>query len=333
MLDSIEFRSALHVRNLYKQGGYRKVLENVYHIRDKQAHVGLIRLNAAQRDFLERMERQIAEFGRARIIVLKARQLGMSTLAQGIELTEKFRRANNFGLVLSHESESAKYLYKMNRRALVEKWPLGKMKLKKDRLDGMQIGDPLLSETETATAKNAGSGRSRTIQFLHASECGFYDNASTLMLGMLQSVPDLGSIVILESTANGIGNWFHQQWEKAESGQSSFIPLFYPWHEHAEYRTTFVTDADKKAFVRSYSHEESELAETYNLTPEQVRWRRMTIIDKCEGDTTLFKQEYPMSPDEAFIVSGRPAFDPDQMKKILDRARSTEPLVKGFLRE
>lgn len=331
MLDSLEMRSALRVRQLYKEGGYRNVLENLYFIRDKQASVHLIELNRAQRDFIEKMEKQLRETGRVRIIVLKARQLGMSTLAQGIEMTEKFRRSNNFGLVLSHEGGSAKYLYNMNRRALAEKWPLGPIKLKKDRLDGMEIGPPVNSTTETATAKNAGSGRSRTIQFLHASECGFYDNAETLMLGMLQSVPDFGSVVILESTANGIGNWFHKQWELAEAGQSSFIPLFYPWHEHEEYRFEFSSVEDRAAFVQTYSKVEEEISREFELSPEQMKWRRMTIIDKCEGDATMFKQEHPMTPDEAFIVSGRPVFDPDNMKKILDKARKTEPISKGYV--
>lgn len=331
MLDSLEMRSALRVRQLYKQGGYRNVLETLYVIRDKQASVHLIKLNRAQLDFVEKMEKQLRETGRVRIIVLKARQLGMSTLAQGIEMTEKFRRANNFGLVLSHEAGSAKYLYNMNRRALAEKWPLGPIKLLRDRLEGMEIGPPVNSTTETATAKNAGSGRSRTIQFLHASECGFYDNAETLMLGMMQSVPDFGSIVILESTANGIGNWFHKQWEQAEAGVSSFIPLFYPWHEHDEYQFAFSSVLDRAAFVKTYSKIEEDLSREFALTPEQMKWRRMTIIDKCDGDATMFKQEHPMTPDEAFIVSGRPVFDPDNMKKILDKARKTEPLGKGYL--
>lgn len=332
MIDNLESRSRERVRAAFRRGGYKAALEEFYFIRDKDARVHLIVLNWAQIDLIRELEKQMRETGRVRIIVLKARQLGFSTLIEGIEVINKFLIANCFSLVLSHEGASAKYLYNMGRRALCEKWPLGNIKLRRDRMDGMVLGPPINSTTEVATAKNAGSGRSRTIQFLHASECAFYDNASTLMLGMMQSVPDRGSFVFMETTANGIGNWFHQQWEQAESGLSSYLPLFYPWHKHPEYRFDFPSPAARGKYADTYSVEERELVREHGLEPEQIKWRRMTIIDKCEGDVILFRQEYPMTADEAFIVSGRPVFDPENMAKILNRARATEPLGKGYLR-
>ena len=330
--EGLEAVSAREVRRLFKLGGFKLCLETLYFIRDKQARVHLIELNWAQKDFVERVERQLREIGRVKILVLKARQLGLSTVIEGIEIIVKFLTPNCFSLILSYEAKSAEYLYNMGRRALVERWPLGSMPLQRDRLDGMVIGDPVNSVTEVATAKNAGSGRSRTIQFLHASEVAFFENASRLMLGMLQSVPDIGTFVFMETTANGIGNYFHQQWEKAEAGQSSYEPVFYPWHKHPEYKTSLMSPDQRTAAIATYSAEEYELAKNFDLTPEQIKWRRMTIMDKCEGDVMMFRQEYPMNPDEAFIVSGRPVFDPINMKKILDKARRTEPLVRGYLR-
>ena len=332
MFQSLEYQSALAVRATFKEGGFVACLEKYYFIRDKYARVHLIVLNSAQRDMVRKIEAQLREFGRVRIMVLKARQIGFSTLIEGIEVIIKFLMSNNYSLILSHEGESARYLYNMGRMALCDCWPLGKIKPIKNRMDGMVLAAPVNSTTEVATAKNAGSGRGRTIQFLHASECAFYDNASTLMLAMLQAVPDMGSFVFMETTANGIGNWFHQQWELAESGQSSYIPLFYPWHEHIEYRSEFTSPDARGKFAQTYSTEERKLVKDYELEPEQIKWRRMTIIDKCEGDVVMFRQEYPMTPDEAFIVSGRPVFDPTNMKKILDRARSRQPLGKGYLR-
>jgi hypothetical protein len=320
------------VRETFKAGGYKACLEKFYYIRDKWAKVHLIKLNSSQKDMIDQAEKQLREDGRVRILVLKARQIGFSTAIQGIEVMNKFLVANNFALVLSHEGKSAKYLYEMGRMAICDMWPLGQIKPIRNRMDGMVLDAPVSSTVEVATAKNAGAGRSRTIQFLHASECAFYEGASTMMLGMLQSVPDRGSFVFMETTANGIGNWFHRQWEDAQSGQSSYKALFYPWQDHLEYRSEFTSDIAREAFRRSYTQEEKDIVEKYKLIPEQIKWRRMTIVDKCEGDVVMFRQEYPMTEDEAFIVSGRPVFNPDNMKKILDRARSRQPLGRGWLK-
>src|SRR5271166_4913296 len=100
------------------------------------------------------------------------------------------------------------------------------------------------------------------------------------MVGLNQSVPyKHGTVVLLESTANGVGNWFHEEWLRAKHGESMYRPLFFPWYNHEEYTfpTTTLTG-------REYTKVERELAERWHLTPGQTAWRRHTIKNDCLGD-------------------------------------------------
>ncbi len=109
-----------------------------------------------------------------------------------------------------------------------------------------------------------------------------------------------GTEIIYESTANGLGNFFHQQWKLAESKQSEFIAIFVPWFWQDEYRKELPKDFN-------ITDEEEELAKQYDLDDEQVYFMRQKIIelsaDGTDGDKA-FKQEYPMNASEAFQVSG-----------------------------
>ena len=155
------------------------------------------------------------------------------------------------------------------------------------------------------TAENKRVGRSATIQLFHGSEVGFWANASEHATGILQAIPDAtGTEIIFESTANGVGNYFHELWQKAESGISDFIPLFVPWFWQDEYKR--IAPSDFKL-----NHIEHNLKETYGITNEQLSWRRNKIIDLSvngQDGEKRFAQEFPSNATEAFILKGDDAF-------------------------
>ena len=92
----------------------------------------------------------------------------------------------------------------------------------------------LNSGYSVGTAGNKAVGRSQTIQLMHASEVGYYPHAEDHAKGILQAVPnEKGSEIIMESTANGIGNYFYNMWMAASSGQSDFQAIFVPWYWQA----------------------------------------------------------------------------------------------------
>lgn len=327
--------SMAKVRRLYREGGFIKVLEACYTIIDKDKRKRTIVLNDEQRDFVKKCELQLRTYGFVRQIILKARQLGFSTIIEGMLMVWPFLKPNSLAIVLSHESKSAKNLYKMMDRGLdPDNWPWGDLSFPSHRMEGLVFDKPIDSTVEVMVAGNVGSGRSFTPNFLHASECAFYPDAETLMLGILQGVPDQGSMVFLESTANGMGNWFHKKWVDSQNGKGDFEGNFYPWQDHRPYRREFVSDKEKARFLDSMTEKERGLANLFGLDLEQLYWRRKTLEGKCSGDEKKFQQEYPMTPEEAFIASGRTVFDADGIQAMLKHAQDLEPAVqKGYLEE
>jgi len=124
----------------------------------------------------------------------------------------------------------------------------------------------------------------------------------------------------IESTACGF-NDFKELWDGACAGENGFEPFFSPWFHSPEYR-----EPVKPGFERTL--EEEDLVELYDLDDEQLSFRRMKI--GAHG-RMQFMQEYPCTPDEAFIASGRPVFDPEQ---IVERLASTpEPIYRMDVEE
>src|ERR1019366_441429 len=269
-------------------------------IRTKSGSVDPFLLNRSQQHIHAQLERQLGETGKVRALILKGRQQGCSTLVGG-----RFyhKVANNFGLqafILTHALDATQNLYKMAKRFYENTPQIVKPEVTTSNAKELIFG-VLDSGYKLGTAENKSVGRSATIQLLHGSEIGFWNNASDHAKGIMQAVPnDIKTEIILESTANGVGNFFHQQWQKAEAKQSEFIAIFVPWYWQKEYK--IATDEEFKI-----TEEEEELKRLHSLTDAQINWRRYKIIELSVSGmdgSKSFKQEYPCVPDEAFQLTG-----------------------------
>ena len=200
-----------------------------------------------------------------------------------------------------------------------------------------------MSKITIATAGAGEVGRSATVHNLHASEVAFFPNPELTMLGLLQCIPDeMNTLVFMESTANGVGGYFHSMWNQAVKGENDFVPIFLPWFIDPGYTREFRSVAQRDQFIneinivtndnngnRVYTYEH-DLMNKFNLTYEQMFWRKHTIANKCQGDEILFMQEYPATPEEAFISSGRPKFSIEALRKY--QTLTKEP-IRGYLRD
>lgn len=278
-------------------------------IRTKAGQVLPLVLNDAQLHIHSLVEEQREKTGKVRAIILKGRQQGCSTYIEGRFYWRVSHARGVRAFILTHEEEASNNLFELANRyhencpALVRP-STGSSNAKElhfDRLDsGYKVG----------TAGNKAVGRSSTVQLFHGSEVGFWPNAQQHAAGIIQAIPDApGTESFLESTANGIGNYFHQQWQAAESGISEYIAIFIPWYWSAEYRKPV---PDKFSLDR----EERAYKEAYNLDDEQMAWRRAKIIEL--KDPLLFRQEYPATAAEAFQMSG---VDPYIKPEIVTAAR------------
>lgn len=263
----------------------------------------------AQRSFCAEIERQYNAGKPVRIIVLKARQLGLSTATEAVLFWWVFIHPGTNGLVMTHEARQSMELFNMTK-LYWETWAFRDSFHLKYATKQHMFWEETRSQLAIATAKNVKGGRGSTVHALHASEAAFYEDPETLFTGMNQTIPNRhGTIVVKESTANGVGNYFYDEWQVAKEGGSDYVPLFFPWFKHYEYKlhTTLNVrselDAEEKQLIR------------LGASFEHIAWRRWAIANLTNGDIQQFMQEYPSTDEEAFIVSGSPIFSHFHLKK------------------
>ena len=312
----------------------RRFIEKNLCIRTKEAKIVPLKLNPAQVRLYEALERQRKAKKPMRVIILKARQLGFSTLAEALIFQRTATKKNVNSLIVAHREDSTANLFKMSKlffeRLPEEVRPMHRNSNARELVFENPERDPekkakepgLMSRIRCSTAGGSGIGRSDTLQNVHASEFAFWTGDKTATwTGILQAVPAAeDTMVIVESTANGYDE-FHRMWEAAVKGESDFEPLFFPWFENPDYRR-------KTPPGTVWTMEESGLAERYGLDEEQLAWRRWCIRNNCAGDERVFRQEYPSCPDEAFLTSGQSVFDNEKVR--LRREQAPQPVKRGW---
>lgn len=334
----------------------RWYIENFLLIRDKSANIIPFKLNRAQQIVMDQIEKDMREGRPKRYIVLKARQMGLSTLFEGLIFHDTATHENKNSLIIAHEESASTNLFQMSKLYFenlnelirpMKRYANGKVLSFENPTndDAERHRNPgLRSKISIATAGAGEVGRSSTTHNLHASEVAFFPDAQTTMLGLLQSVPNQpNTLVVLESTANGVGDWFHTVWQNAEKGLNDFTPIFLPWFIQDEYTRPFASEGQKQQFIEEVSaiHRDGEgkeirtyeweLKEKHGLTWEQLNWRRHTIQNNCNGDEILFMQEYPATAEESFISSGRPKFNISALRRY--QTITKDPIRRGYLHE
>lgn len=331
-------------------------MNNFLKIRNKKGQLVNFHYNSAQ-EYIDRLINECEREGKLkRFIVLKARQLGVSTFFTGTMFHDTATQELKNTLIIAHEDKATQNLFSMQKlyydelpdfiRPMKRYSNEKSLSFENPTNDGFEKKENpgLRSKITVATANTIDTGRSATFHNVHASEVAFFPDAKRTMLAILQCVPDeMNTMVVLESTANGVGDYFHDMWDKAVKGENEFIPIFLAWFVDPTYTRLFKSDEEKKAFVdnvnvisidsegkevRTYEY---MLKEKYNLTYEQLNWRKWCINNKCGGDEELFRQEYPSEPEEAFITSGRPRFNINSLRKY--QTLTKKPIRRGYLEE
>lgn len=286
-------------------------------IRTKTGSVESLILNTAQRFIHNKLEQQLKETGRVRALILKGRQQGCSTYTEGRFYWKVTHRFGVQAFILTHEQAATDNLFKM-----VVRYHEHSNELLRPPTSASNAKELIFNEIDSGyklgTAGTKGTGRSSTIQYLHGSEVAFWPHADDHAAGVMQAIPDAdGTEVILESTANGIGNYFHTMWQQAEAGLSEYIAVFIPWFWQVEYGKPAPEDFRP-------DDEEAEYMELYRIDRSQCYWMR-TKVQEFKGDWSLFHQEYPATPALAFQTSGeesliKPAHVAKARKHVVDDA-------------
>lgn len=273
--------------------------EKLLHIRSKSGAIQPLVLNRAQLHIHDSLERQLKETGKVRALILKGRQQGCSTYVEARFFHKTVWKKGIQTYILTHEDQASTNIYQMATRFL-ENLP-ATMKLGVNTQNTKELRFAALdSGYKVGTAGNRYVGRSSTIQLFHGSEVAQWRNAEEHAAGIMQAIPkEDGTESILESTAYGMGNFFHKEWQAAERGESQYIAIFVPWFWQEEY-----TDRVSEGF--ELTPNEQSYMQSYGLNLGQMAWRRGKISELGRNEMGLvkFMQEYPANSTEAFQTAG-----------------------------
>lgn len=279
----------------------------VLKVRTKDAKIVPFKLNRAQRRFLEAILRQWEETGRVRVIILKGRQMGFSTMVGGFLYWWISQHRATKGIVVTHKGEATTALFDMTKRyhSLVPDF----LRPSTQRANSKELRfDKLDSGYMVSTAGADTVGRAETLQAAHLSEVGLWPKlkAKEIMNGLIQAIPNVDdTFIFVESTARGMSGPFYEAWQGAVAGTTGFLPYFAAWFEDVGYTVEVPEDFERTLDEEDYC---ARVHKVYgeDLTDGQLMFRRQKIA--LDGPD-LFKQEYPTFPEDAFLTSGAPVFN------------------------
>lgn len=298
--------------------------------------IGPMVLNYPQRKVLAMLEDDRLNNRPIRLILLKARQWGGSTLMQMyMAWIQIIHRENWHSLITAHVKNTAANLRKLYSDTLAnypeELWEGDEKPAFKPMTDApnTRIIRGRGACVTIASSFSPDSIRGLDIAMAHLSEVAFWQDSdcidpADLIRSISGTVPlEPFSLIVLESTANGVGNFFHSEWTRARAGDSAYRPVFVPWYEIEIYRRPV---ADMKAFIEAMTELDMELWNR-GLTLEMIAWYKAKLREM--GEITRMQSEYPTDDLEAFVNSSRDVFGREAVEAL--RAGCCDAPFKGEL--
>ena len=288
------------------------------------------RLNRGQRKYLKRLMKMVDAGVPVRVVLLKARQWGGSTLTQFFMIWMQMVRHINWNSVIcAHIENSARIVQGMFIKA-TEHYPT--IFVENIDGDGLQLR-PYNGSTKTreirerqcrisiGSSEKPESLRGEDVNMVHFSEVASfvatdYKTPEDLMQSLVSGVPYMpDTVIVYESTAKGVGNTFHRLWLDAESGKSGYDAVFVSWID-IEYYALNIAEG-YETFIGSLTDYEKRLFDHGGATLEQINWYRHK--SKEYSDRWRFMSEFPSFPIEAFQSSGNryyPIEDVDRLRRL-----------------
>ena len=286
-----------------------------FYIVDKKRNTVPFFFNDVQADFIDKLE----TLGTSKpFFILKGRQQGFTSVITAIQLSFAIVRKNFSGFTMADRTSNSQAIFNDKARTVYERLPDELKPHEKFNSRNELFFDKLNSSWRIATATDQ-VGRSRTLNFVHFSEVAFYEcDLASLQAGIGEAIT-AGAIQVYESTANG----FNQAKDLWDSG--SCHNLFYEWYRSPEYRST---EYEYLETNDSWLIERIRVLETLGCDREQITW----YCKKYDGylDKNLIKQEYPLTPTEAFVASGDSLFDKEAINNRIASLTALSPARRGY---
>ena len=274
-----------------------------------------LRHNTAQRMLYNAKQLQRERGLPVRIIIVKARQKGLSTGEAADTFEDINRNPNRHACLISVDIDSTNKVFRMIRTFQQEIPPDKKRRTEHSNRKEIVYAAPHRSSILCQTAGKDVLGRGGTTNRIHATEVAFWKHAEDQIYGLFQEVPKTpDTSIVIESTAFGTTGAFHSRYFSAvdrlrSNDYSGFIPVFVPWFVDDEYSMPLPKGyrLELNQDHESYG-DEVWLVKKHSLTDGQIYWRRWIIQNDFDNDLSRFLQEYPSTWREAFQGTGRMVF-------------------------
>lgn len=277
---------------------------------------------------LNKVQRGYIAAATARDVILKPRQVGMTTLLlawmvyhfltfRGASVVIVCQSMTGNGPIGNLSATVRRYFHCLRRAGLDLNFSTEKAGEWAIKSRDATLRIVVAGASEASAVK---VGRSGTVTHLMCTETAFWEYAEDTTNALFECVPspEHGSQIVSESTANGAQGMFYRQCKAAASGASAYKLHFFPWYEATEYSTPL----EPGEVIRASSDREERLI-SLGVTAEQIKWLRQKVADKGQDKTD---QEYPSDPETCFLVSGRGFFDQSVTQQLIERA--SEPLER-----
>ena len=314
------------------------LIEMTFNIVDKEKSTVPFFLNDVQRSFIDLLNESIEKHRQGkllhlRFLVLKGRQQGFTSVITAYQLANTLIKKNFTGFTLADTADNVRAIFQDKAKYVYNQLPDILKPTEKYNSKTEMFFENLNSSWRINVATDQ-VGRSRTINFFHGSEAAFWNCLISATQSSLGEALTKDSIQILESTANGF-NEFKDLWDSGE-----WINCFYEWWRTQEYRDNFESLEIKKQFSNNIENKEDWiwqrlkwLKHSIKLKDEQLYWYYNKYRNYLNKD--LIKQEYPCTPEEAFLNSGNCVFNTEiltQRKVELQELYKEKPYIQGFFK-
>ena len=308
-----------------------KLIELVFIVVDKNQKTMPFFLNDVQHHFINTLNKAIEDFEAGIItdislLILKGRQQGFTTVVTALQLAYSITHRNFQGFTLADKSDNSEAIFQNKAKFPYSQLPDSLKPTEKFNNRKQLLFEKINSSWAVDTATKD-VGRSRTVNFFHGSECAFWKDGISPIQGALGEAFTKNCIKIYESTANGY-NDYQKMWDSGVH-----INCFYEWWKTREYTISFRNEEMMQDFLHQIDTKKGWiwdrlrwLKDEKHLEPEQLFWY-WNKYDKYL-DKDLIKQEYPCTPHEAFLLSGKNVFDTEVILARL--ARLPKPLKVGY---
>ena len=310
-------RKILSDRNLVNEIRAKPYLliEVAFYIVDKKKKSVPFFLNEVQRDFISKYE----EWGTKKAyFILKGRQQGFTSLITAMQLSFAIVQKNFSGFTLADSGDNTRAIFNDKARTVYTRLPEELKPTEKFNSVNELFFDKLNSSWRIATATDQ-VGRSRTLNFVHFSEVAFYEcSLANLQKGIGEAMTE-DAFRVYETTANGF-NEAKDLWDS-----NTCYNLFYEWWRTSEYRSN---EYEYLETNDPWLLERIEVLKAKGLDKEQITWYCKKYDSYLDKNT--IKQEYPITPEEAFISSGDCVFDKEALVNQIIHCQALQPLKKGY---